>query len=130
MDDSEPILCLLEAILGKLYKVVAFPDGMAAMKWLSEGNKPDLIISDVQMPLIDGWELARHINSSALLQGIPLIILSGSDHNEIVAKCELYGVEHYFHKPFDPVQLMEKVTSIFSSLALKKKDIQPKAAVL
>lgn len=124
MDDSQPILCLLEAVLGKLYKVVAVSDGLAAMNWLSGGNKPDLIISDVQMPLIDGWELVRHVSSSALYGGIPMIILSGSDSNEVKANCELYGVDHYMTKPFDPVQLLEKVNRIFSSLPLKKKGNQ------
>lgn len=127
MDDSLPILSLLEAVLGKQYKVVSVSDGLAAMSWLSGGNKPDLIISDVQMPNVDGWELARHLGTSALYENIPIIILSGMEGDEIRQKCEAYGIYDYIHKPFDPVQLLDKVKNLFAQYPLEKKTKPAKA---
>ncbi len=123
VDDSKPILCLLEAILGRYYQINAVSDGLAAIDWLSLGNKPDLIISDVQMPNIDGWELAQHLSTSALYEDIPIIILSGVNGEEIKNKCEAYGVSDYINKPFDPLHLLEKVRNIFAMPPLKKKGI-------
>ncbi len=124
VDDSKPILCLLEAILGKYYSVTSVSDGLAAIDWLTGGNKPDLIISDVQMPLIDGWALARHVSSSALFKDIPIIILSGADSEEIKSKCDEFGINEYLLKPFDPIHLLEKVKNILLSVPLKKKPAQ------
>lgn len=112
IDDSKPILCLLEAILGKYFKVFTANDGLSAMKWLSEGNKPHLIISDLQMPNINGWEIIEHISSSSYLGDIPVLVLSGSDEERIEEKCAELGAAGYLPKPFDPNQLLEKIHSL------------------
>ena len=66
VDDSAPMRFLLEAMLGNKYKVYAATDGLTATMWLSGGNIPDLIITDVQMPNIDGWQLAKNLAGNAL----------------------------------------------------------------
>lgn len=109
VDDSKPILCLLEVILGKRYDVFAAQDGFSAMSWLMEGNRPDLIISDLQMPHIDGVELLTYLSCTDYYQGIPVLVLSGADENEIIKKCRDMAIAGFITKPFDPAELLEKV---------------------
>jgi two-component system chemotaxis response regulator CheY len=117
VDDSKPILCLLEVILGKKFDVFAANDGFSAMNWLMEGNRPDIIISDLQMPNIDGIELLSYLSNSRYYDGVPVIILSGADEDEIVKKCGKVRIADYITKPFDPADLLEKINK-----ALMKKE--------
>lgn len=109
VDDSKPILCLLEVVLGKRYDVFAAQDGFSAMSWLMEGNWPDLIISDLQMPNIDGVELLTYLSCTDHYQEVPVIVLSGSDESEIIKKCRNMAITGFITKPFDPAELLEKV---------------------
>ena len=117
VDDSKPILCLLEVILQKRFDVYAANDGFSAMNWLMEGNRPDIIISDLQMPNIDGIELISYLSNSKYYDGVPVIVLSGTDEDEILKKCGNVQITDYITKPFDPADLLEKIDK-----ALKKRE--------
>ncbi|RPD38151.1 response regulator [Chitinophaga barathri] len=106
IDDSEPIRFLLETFLSKKHKVVSAKDGYSAMLWLAKGNKPDLIITDIHMPNIDGWELIEHLNSNELYSDVPVIVLSGT---EAPREGAAYKIANFIRKPFDPVNLMSIV---------------------
>ncbi|PSL43743.1 two-component system chemotaxis response regulator CheY [Chitinophaga niastensis] len=116
IDDSLPIRYLLEAVLSRKHKVTSAGDGLSAMAWLTKGNVPDLIITDLQMPNIDGWELIDYLSTSNLYQQIPVIVLSG-----IINSKETFQNKHYDNvrgiltKPFDPVMLLDKVDGIFDN---------------
>ncbi|TAM92916.1 MAG: response regulator [Chitinophagaceae bacterium] len=109
VDDSKPILCLLEVILGKKFDVFAANDGFSAMNWLMEGNKPDLIISDLQMPNIDGVELITYLSGSDYYNEVPVLVLSGADESEVVEKYGKLQIAGYVSKPFDPAELVQKI---------------------
>jgi two-component system chemotaxis response regulator CheY len=107
VDDSAPMRILLEAMLGHKYKVFAATDGLVATMWLSNGNMPDMIITDIQMPNIDGWQLAKNLSGNALYSDIPIIVLTGMDLNN---NTPIYpNVARVMNKPFDPVRLIEIV---------------------
>lgn len=107
VDDSAPMRFLLEAMLSSRYKVYAATDGLTATMWLSNGNIPDLIITDVQMPNIDGWQLSKNLAGNALYSDIPVIVLTGMDLKD---NPQLYpNVAKVINKPFDPIKLIELV---------------------
>lgn len=107
VDDSAPMRFLLEAMLSSRYKVYAATDGLTATMWLSNGNIPDLIITDVQMPNIDGWQLSKNLAGNALYSDIPVIVLTGMDLKD---NLQLYpNVAKVINKPFDPIKLIELV---------------------
>lgn len=113
VDDSAPMRILLEAMLGHKYKVFAATDGLVATMWLSNGNMPDMIITDIQMPNIDGWQLAKNLSGNALYSEIPIIVLTGMDLN---GNMPLYpNVAKVMSKPFDPVRLVEIVDNYLHS---------------
>ncbi len=76
---------------------------------LAESHHPDLILMDIQMPILDGYEATRRIKSVAELRHIPIIVvtsyaLSGDDAKAFAAGCDAYVT-----KPFDPADLLEKI---------------------
>ena len=112
IDDSKAIRFLLQTVLGKEYQVVTAPDGYAAMYWLSKKNLPDLIIADAQLPDMRDWELIEELSTSVMYKNIPVMVISSINKNETEAKCVEYGVQDYFLKPFNPVDLLEAVNKI------------------
>lgn len=124
IDDSKAIRFLLQTVLGKEYQVVTAPDGCSAMYWLSKKNFPDLIISDPQLPDMENWELIEQLSNSGLYKSIPMIVLSSLANSETSLKCMQFGIEKYFTKPFNPIDLLEAVNKI-STMQEMSSVIQP-----
>lgn len=102
-EDNPMIRKLYDRILGNIYKKSFFHDGQAAWEYLSNGAvKPDLLITDINMPRMDGHELIKLVNG----KGIPIIATSG-DPEEIdaVLQANHSSVRGVLHKPFNVVQL-------------------------
>ena len=116
VDDSKAIRFLLQTVLGKDYQVVTVPDGYSAMYYLSNRTQPDLIIVDPQLPDMENWELIQQLSTSGLHGDIPVVVLSGLDQRETDNRCTEFGVVKYFLKPFNPVELMESINDLVTSL--------------
>jgi CheY-like chemotaxis protein len=116
VDDSKAIRFLLQTVLGRDYQVVTVPDGYSAMYYLSNRTQPDLIIIDPQLPDMEDWELIKHLSTSGLHGEIPVVVLSGLDETETESRCVEYGAVRYFLKPFNPVELMDSVRDLVSTL--------------
>ncbi|WP_341836308.1 response regulator [Chitinophaga pollutisoli] len=113
VDDSVHIRMLLEAMLQHKYKVYTAEDGLSAMMWLAAGNVPDIIVTDIQMPHLDGWELISNLHNNLLYNDIPVVVLTGvSLHNVNFVHP---NVVHVINKPFDPRDLLEKIGQQFSN---------------
>jgi two-component system cell cycle response regulator DivK len=96
---------LLTSFGYELTEAVTGEDGLTA----AEANPPDLILMDIQLPGIDGYEVTRRIKANPSLRHIPVIAvtsyaLSGDDVKALEAGCDAYVT-----KPFDPADLLEKI---------------------
>jgi two-component system, OmpR family, phosphate regulon response regulator PhoB len=74
-----------------------------------EGNVPDLIVLDVMMPRVDGFEVLRRLKEMPHIQDVPCIFLSARARDEDRARGYALGVDEYVTKPFDPSHLIEIV---------------------
>ena len=115
VDDSKAIRFLLQTVLGKSYQVITVPDGCSAMYWLSKRNFPHLIIADPQLPDLENWELIQQLASSGIYKNIPLMVLSGLSVQETEEKCAAHQVQHFFMKPFNPVDLVNAVQDLIEN---------------
>lgn len=106
IEDDSPLRWLLDRILGKNYQVINMNNGLEAWCWLSGGNEADLIISDVNMPSLDGIELLENLRNSGLFKDIPVIMLSGFEDTETREQCLELGAYAYLVKPFEPRLLL------------------------
>lgn len=90
------------------------------MDWLMAGNIPDVIVSDVVMPYLDGCELIRYVKQSNALSSVPIIMLSGHESEAVKEEALRYGAEKFFSKPFDPQLILEYVLKIYLQGRLEK----------
>ena len=74
IDDELSIRILLENFLKRNYDVVAKNDGMEGLKWMEEGNIPDLVVADIQMPNLEGYQFIENVRASGYYKDIPLIL--------------------------------------------------------
>jgi len=116
IEDDEPLCWLLEKILTGKYEPIIMKNGLEGLSWLSDGNMPNLIISDINMPSLDGIELLENIRSSGILRDIPVIMLSASDESEKRKQCMELGASNYLIKPFEPQLLIEEIENTFKRL--------------
>jgi two-component system, chemotaxis family, chemotaxis protein CheY len=120
IEDDSPLCWLLEKILGKDHETIIMNNGFEAWCWLSEGNYPDLIISDIKMPSLDGIELLENLSNSGLFKDIPVIILSAYEDGAKRKECLDLGAFKYLVKPFEPRLLLEIVEQ---ALTTKKQSL-------
>lgn len=106
IDDEQSICLILENFLSVDYDIVTKNDGLQALEWL-EGNLPDLIICDVQMPNMDGYQFLEKVRQRGYTKHTPVIMLSGSEASKERVKCYRLGAQDFLTKPFNPEELEE-----------------------
>jgi DNA-binding response OmpR family regulator len=107
--DDEPSICmLLDNFLSKTFEVICKYDGLEALRWL-EGNLPDLIICDIQMPNMDGYIFLEKLRQRGFTKHTPVIMLSGKESSKERIKCYQLGAQDFLAKPFNPEELNELI---------------------
>jgi DNA-binding NarL/FixJ family response regulator len=122
--DDEPNL--LRAVAVSLrsggYEVMTARSGRDALATLAE-TIPDLIISDIRMPGMDGYTLVHRIRSSPRTSLIPIIFLTAKDEKTDRVEGFRTGVDAYIAKPFEPDELLAVITSIFSRVERTRAEV-------
>jgi DNA-binding response OmpR family regulator len=112
VDDDPDILISIKQILeAEGYKVYTFDNGEDCLKELDEGKKPTLIILDVMMPTMSGWEIHRKLGERSSWRKIPVIFLTARINETAEEMYKRYGVAH-IKKPFDIVEFKERIENI------------------
>jgi DNA-binding response OmpR family regulator len=112
IEDDLAIKTLLSTVLEYNFTVTAFDNGLDALSYLQQGNIPDIIITDLNTPELNGFELLSQIKDSSFFKGIPVIILSGEEGSETRIKCLEAGADDYILKPFNPRELEVRINVI------------------
>lgn len=112
LDDKETIAKVISIYLNAEYECIWLPDGIKAIKWLQEGNMPDLIISDIRMPEMRGDELLLYLKSNDLFCSIPVVMLSSEDSTSERIRLLEEGAVDYIVKPFNPIELKIRIKKI------------------
>ena len=126
VEDSKTQAIKLKLLLEEQkYKVFLAADGREGLK-AARAHQPTLIISDVIMPKMDGYELSRAIKADRELQNIPIILLTTLSDMEDIFKGLNVGVDYYLTKPFEDQFLLAKVESLLldPDSSLPDQDIQ------
>lgn len=108
IDDELTMRTLLEFFLGSKYEVASVGSAIEALAWLDD-HLPDLIISDIQMNGIDGFEFLKTVRKRGYTRNTPIIMLSGKSESKERVKCYQLGAQDYLTKPFNPEELEEVV---------------------
>lgn len=112
IDDNPTMENLLKSLLEASYDVAVFEDGIKALAFMQQGNIPDLIIADLNTPLLNGYELLVQLKSSSYFSSIPVVMLTAEDSSEVKIKCLKAGAEDFIVKPFNPFELEARIDLI------------------
>ena len=112
VDDKEMIAKVITSILQAEYNCKYFSNPLLAIDWLKEGNRPDLILSDIRMPEMRGDEFLDYLKSNDDYKDIPIVMLSSEDSTSARIKLLENGADDYVVKPFNPMELKIRIKKI------------------
>ncbi|MCA9761310.1 MAG: response regulator [Cyclobacteriaceae bacterium] len=115
IDDDKSFGWLIEKILKDQFNVINVGGGISAMKWLSEGNLPQLILCDFNLPVIDGIAFKDKLNQSGSFRGIPFILISAILDDNLLSDSKRAEISHCLQKPFDPQELRDTINKVLTN---------------
>ncbi|HEV3190902.1 MAG TPA: hybrid sensor histidine kinase/response regulator, partial [Polyangiaceae bacterium] len=120
VDDTPEMRCLVASVLAEQYVVLTAGDGEEGTRLALE-HLPDLIISDVMMPVVDGHEFCRRVKQNEATSRIPFVLLTAKADRAMKIEGLDLGADDYLVKPFDAKELRARVRSLLRLRALDRK---------
>ncbi len=112
VDDSASMRALLKhALTSNGFLVEQAEDGIAAIEWL-DANAPDLVITDINMPRLDGFGLIEHLRADRRHAERPILVLTTEAAEEKKERARQAGATGWIVKPFHPEKLVEAVRRV------------------
>jgi CheY-like chemotaxis protein len=113
-DDDPTIRLLVKATLrSDEYELVEAADGEETLALAHEQN-PDLILLDIAMPKVDGFEICQRLKTDPATRRIQIIMLTARTQEADLERGKTVGADGYFTKPFSPLALLEKISEILA----------------
>jgi len=112
VDDNEFHLTVAEAILKKKYEVIPVKSGKEALDLFLHKVIPDLILLDIVMPNLDGWETFNRIKAISLLRDVPIAFLTSLTESAEVEHAQEIGAIDYITKPYKVDDFLDRVEKI------------------
>ncbi|MBN8821483.1 MULTISPECIES: response regulator [unclassified Spirosoma] len=112
IEDDSFIRKVLRQTLKDDFEVTTTENGMEGMAWLEEGHPVDIILSDIQMPHMDGKNLISMLRASPVFRKLPIIILSTYADSDTRIACLKLGADDYIIKPFNPMEVKTKIMTV------------------
>lgn len=112
VDDKESVAKVIGFYLMEDYDIVWVETPIKAIAWLQQGNKVDLIISDIRMPEMSGADFLLYLKHNELFKTIPIVMLSSEDSTTARIKLLEEGADDYILKPFNPMEIKIRIKKI------------------
>jgi PAS domain S-box-containing protein len=122
-DDNADMRDYVRRLLGERYDVTAVPDGQAALEAVRR-HRPDLVLTDVMMPVLDGFGLLAEIRADPDLRDLPVILLSARAGEEARAEGLDAGADDYLTKPFSARELLARVGANLTLARVRREAMQ------
>lgn len=110
VDDTETNIDILLNLLGERYDIVVALDAESALETIEESSV-DLILLDIMMPNIDGYEVCNRLKSNENTSDIPVIFLTARDDEDSIERAYEIGAIDYITKPFKPIELLARIST-------------------
>lgn len=128
VDDAELNREMLSVILGEAYETIGLEDGQLAIDYLEKNQEEVVIILlDLLMPNVDGYQVLEYMKMANLLDTIPVLVISSESSPDVERKCLKLGVSDFIRKPFDNIAVTRRVNN-FVDLFTYKNDLEQKVA--
>lgn len=128
--DDDPMVTRLVRINLELeqFEVEEAWDGKTAMRMIRE-NPPDLLVLDIMMPQMDGWEILRMVREDEKLKELPVVVLTAKVQDEDIARGWRMGADGYIVKPFNPVILGDELRKVLDASPEERRARREEAIV-
>lgn len=113
-EDNAELSDLLKIFLSDNYRLIFAGNGLEALEKL-QNHLPDLVLTDIMMPLMDGMELCKHIKSDFITSHIPVLMLTALNSGDMMVKGLNTGADDYVAKPFNPEILLARISNLIES---------------
>ena len=112
VDDDDILLSIAEAMLEDEYYVLSAKSGKEALNYLLFKLAPDLILLDILMPKMDGWETFNRIKAVSLLKNVPIAFLTSVNGTTEKDHAQEIGAADFITKPFEREDLLKRIKTI------------------
>ena len=125
VDDTELNRDVLEGLVASLgHKPMIVSNGKEALEVLEKGPLPDLILLDILMPEISGFDVLKHVKNSESLRSLPVIMISIIDEMESIVRCIELGADDFMTKPFNAILLKARINACLARKEYEDKQKQ------
>jgi len=114
IDDEPQFVSVMERALAEHFTVMTASDGLDGYALLCQ-HRPDVVLLDVMMPMLDGWTVLRKIRSNRALSGISVIVVTGLGPEAAEHEAGRLGVSRILQKPVLPSQIVAAVREVLSA---------------
>ena len=122
VDDSEMNREILKEILGKEYQILEACDGEEALKMLEQyGTEISLVLLDIIMPKMDGFEVLAYMNRDKWIEDIPVIMISSEESESYIRRAYELGASDYISRPFDTKVVYQRVINMIKLYAKQRR---------
>ena len=125
VDDSAMNRMLLKEILGGDYSILEAENGQECLeKMQAEAGNIALVLLDINMPVMDGFEVLKAMNANHTIEDIPVIMISSDDSNAVIRKSYELGASDYVNRPFDARIVYRRATNTIKLYAKQRRLVQ------
>lgn len=115
IDDDEAMRWLIKKMLERDYVVDVFSHVANALKHMNKYGHPDVIVTDIHLPVIDGKDFLSNLKTNGLYSDIPVIVISSFRDENTRTYCIEAGADDYIVKPFNPEKLIDRINNLILS---------------
>lgn len=109
VDDESDVVQMIDRMLSaEHFDVIHAYDGISALD-MAEAEKPDLILLDIMMPMMSGYEVCKQVRANPQTQDIPVLFMSSGHSADVRAQSQKAGANTLIVKPFSPAELVAQV---------------------
>ena len=123
VEDEPSLRQLLAELLRPEYELLVAPDGERAWELVMQSQPLDLVLSDVEMPVLDGIELTRRLRAQAHTATVPIVLLSANNRLSTVLEGLEVGADDFLLKPFRPPELLARLRSRHRLCEMRRKAV-------
>ena len=125
VDDSMMNRMMLASILGEDYRILEAGNGKQCLELLQEkAGQISLVLLDINMPVMDGFEVLRTMNTNHTIEDVPVIMISSDDSEEVIRKAYELGASDYVNRPFDAKIVYRRVSNTIKLYAKQRRLVQ------
>ena len=125
VDDSMMNRMMLAGILGEDYRILEAENGKQCLELLrANAGQTSLVLLDINMPVMDGFEVLRTMNTNHTIEDVPVIMISSDDSEEAIRKAYELGASDYVNRPFDAKIVYRRVSNTIKLYAKQRRLVQ------